>query len=58
MFKGPGSPIKSPSKDDGDDRVEEYEPQVDFQPVIPMPDLVEVKTGKLGVEEYQYEYIA
>ncbi|KAK4319922.1 hypothetical protein Pmani_009183 [Petrolisthes manimaculis] len=46
VFKGPGSPIKSPSKDDGDDKVEEYEPQVDFQPVVPMPDLVEVKTGE------------
>lgn len=41
-----GSQAKSPSKDDGDDKVEEYEPQVDFQPVVPLPDLVEVKTGE------------
>lgn len=39
------SPARSPSKDDSTDKVEEYEPQVDFQPVVPMPDLVEVKTG-------------
>ncbi|KAK8396428.1 hypothetical protein O3P69_005465 [Scylla paramamosain] len=41
---------KSPQKDDSDDRVEEYEPQVDFQPVVPMPDLVEIKTGEEGEE--------
>lgn len=27
------------------DEVEEYEPQVDFKPVVPMPDLVDIKTG-------------
>lgn len=42
--------VKSPQKDDSDDRVEEYEPQVDFQPVVPMPDLVETKTGKSSIK--------
>ncbi|XP_050685892.1 E3 SUMO-protein ligase RanBP2-like isoform X2 [Eriocheir sinensis] len=46
----PAGVTKSPQKDDSDDRVEEYEPQVDFQPVVPMPDLVEVKTGEEGEE--------
>ncbi|XP_071172819.1 E3 SUMO-protein ligase RanBP2-like [Mytilus edulis] len=36
------SPVKSPSKDHTD----EYEPNVDFKPVIDLPDLVETKTGE------------
>lgn len=51
-----GSQAKSPSKDDGDDKVEEYEPQVDFQPVVPLPDLVEVKTGKWVVVELLFVF--
>ncbi|XP_021361373.1 E3 SUMO-protein ligase RanBP2-like isoform X2 [Mizuhopecten yessoensis] len=39
------SPVKSSGRHD-DDVVEEYEPKVDFKPIIDLPDLVEIKTGE------------
>ena len=36
---------------------EEYEPEVDFKPVVPLPDLVEVKTGEED-EEVLYKHRA
>ena len=44
VFKS--SPIKSPGKDGEGEEPEEYEPEVDFAPVVPLPDLVDVKTGE------------
>ncbi|CAB3403118.1 unnamed protein product [Caenorhabditis bovis] len=34
----------------GDENAEEYEPQVDFKPVVPLPDLVELVTGEENEE--------
>ncbi|XP_069130814.1 E3 SUMO-protein ligase RanBP2-like isoform X2 [Argopecten irradians] len=44
------SPVKSPGRHD-DDVMEEYEPKVDFKPIIDLPDLVEVKTGEEDEEK-------
>ena len=41
---------KSPGGGD-DDVVEEYEPNVDFKPLIALPDLVEKTTGEENEDE-------
>lgn len=40
------TPSQSPRKRNNSTTVEEYEPNVDFKPVIDLPDLVEVKSGE------------
>lgn len=58
-FAGTGTPLfgKSPSprrrntSAGSDDHVEEYEPNVDFKPVIQLPDLIEVRTGEEDEEQ-------
>lgn len=41
---------KNEDDEENDDEEEEYEPDVDFKPVVPLPDLVEVKTGEENEE--------
>ncbi|XP_076453510.1 LOW QUALITY PROTEIN: E3 SUMO-protein ligase RanBP2-like [Babylonia areolata] len=45
LFAQSGSPVKSPGGKE-DEAVEEYEPNVDFKPIIDLPELVENKTGE------------
>ncbi|XP_046559569.1 E3 SUMO-protein ligase RanBP2-like isoform X2 [Haliotis rubra] len=50
-FSGLKTTHDSPSKGEDEERVEEYEPNVDFKPVIDLPDLVEMKTGEEDEEK-------
>ena len=57
-FQGAGQALfgKSPSPSKGnksldEDHVDEYEPEVDFKPVVPLPALVTVKTGEEDEEK-------
>ena len=57
-FQGAGQALfgKSPSPKKGDkslddEHVDEYEPEVDFKPIVPLPALVTVKTGEEDEEK-------
>ncbi|KAL8618871.1 hypothetical protein ACOMHN_000878 [Nucella lapillus] len=45
LFTQSSSPVKAPRGRE-EDGVDEYEPNVDFRPIIDLPDLVETKTGE------------
>ncbi|KAL4232099.1 E3 SUMO-protein ligase RanBP2 [Mactra antiquata] len=46
LFGKSPSPRRRVTSGGSDDHIEEYEPNVDFKPVIQLPDLIEVKTGE------------
>ncbi|XP_052062984.1 E3 SUMO-protein ligase RanBP2-like [Mytilus californianus] len=54
-FAGKSSKETSPVKSTPKDCTDEYEPKVDFKPVIDLPDLVETKTGEEEEEVLFYE---
>lgn len=43
-----GKSVKSEGLDDGEGGTEEFVPTAEFKPLVPLPDLVELKTGEEG----------